>query len=109
VFELYELCFRDYERDKALIPEGNLSEIRFEDFEQDPLSHLERIYGEIGLDGFEALREKIAPQMAELKRYKKNRFKPDPERMEKVYKRLREAFDHYGYPSPMDETEIAAA
>ena len=109
VFELYELCFRDYERHKLLIPEGNLSEVRFEDFEQDPMSHLERIYGEIGLDGYDALRQKIAPQMAELKRYKKNLFKPDPERMEKVYSRLRDAFDRYGYPSPMEETEIVAA
>jgi len=109
VFDLYDLCFHDYERDKALIPEGNLAEVRFEDFEQDPLSHLGRLYSEIGLGGFEHLREKIAPQMAELKRYKKNLFKPDPERMELVYRRLRPAFDLYGYPSPMEEAEIVAA
>ncbi|QDT54812.1 Sulfotransferase domain protein [Caulifigura coniformis] len=109
VFELYEQCFHDYERDKALIPAGNLSEVRFEDFEQDPLMHLQRIYGEIGLGGFDALRQKIEPQLAELKRYKKNRFKPDAERMQKVYARLRQAFDRYGYPSPMDEAETAAA
>jgi len=109
VFELYEQCFHDYERDKALIPAGNLSEVRFEDFEQAPLTHLERIYSEIGLDGIEGLRQKIEPQLAELKRYKKNRFKPDAARMEKVYARLRAAFDLYGYPSPMDEAEIAAA
>lgn len=109
VFELYELCYRDYERDKALIPEGNLSEVRFEDLEQDPMANLERIYSGIGLKNFEALREKIAPQLAELKRYKKNLFKPDPERMERVYSRLRDAFDRYGYPSPMEETEIVAA
>jgi omega-hydroxy-beta-dihydromenaquinone-9 sulfotransferase len=109
VFELYELCFRDYERDKQLIPEGRLSEVRFEDFEQDPLLHLERIYDEIGLEGFDGLREKVVPQLAELRRYRKNRFKPDPERMERVYNRLRAAFDLYGYPSPMEEAEIVAA
>lgn len=109
VLDVYERCFKIYERDKLLIPPGRLSEVRFEDFEQDPLLHLERIYGEIGLGGFQALRQKIEPQMAELKRYKKNRFKPDTERMERVYARLREAFDRYGYPSPMEETEIVAA
>jgi omega-hydroxy-beta-dihydromenaquinone-9 sulfotransferase len=109
VLDVYDRCFHDYERDKALIPAGNLSEIRYEDFEQDPLKHLERIYAEIGLGGFETLQEKVAPQMAALKRYKKNRFQSDPERMEKVYSRLRAAFDRYGYPSPMDEAETAAA
>lgn len=108
VLELYELCFKDYERDKALIPAGNLSEIRFEDFEQDPLLHLERIYSDIGLGGFEGLKRKIEPQMESLKRYKKNRFKPDAERMERVYARLRAAFEKYGYPSPLDEAETSA-
>ncbi|MBX3442761.1 MAG: sulfotransferase [Planctomyces sp.] len=108
LLELYERAFRIYERDKALIPPDRLVEVRYEDFEQDPLGHLERIYEALGLPGFEGLREQVAPQVAQLRRYKKNRFASDPERMERVYTRLREAFDKYGYPSPMEESDVAA-
>jgi hypothetical protein len=109
VLSLYERAFPIYERDKKLIPPGHLVEVRYEDFEQDPLDHLARIYDNLGLGGFETLEAKLAPQMPQLRRYRKNRFPSDPERMERVYSRLRPAFDRYGYPSPMEEAEGVAA
>lgn len=104
VLQLYERGFQIYERDKKLIPAGHLVDVRYEDFEQDPLAHLERIYQELGLGGFEGLKSAVEPQMPQLRRYKKNKFTSEPERMQKVYTRLRTAFDAWGYPSPMEET-----
>jgi len=108
LLQLYERGFHIYERDKQLIPPGRLVEVRYEEFEQDPLAGLEGIYGGLSLPGFDVLREKLLPQMEQLRRYRKNKFASDPERMQKVYTRLRAAFDKYGYPSPMDEAEEAA-
>lgn len=108
LLSLYDRGFHIYERDKALIPPGRLCEVRYEEFEQDPLAHFDRIYGELGLDGLDGLKQVIAPEMAKLRRYRKNKFASDPERMEKVYARLRPAFEKYGYPPPMDEVEAEA-
>ncbi|MFK7819597.1 MAG: hypothetical protein AB8G99_12835, partial [Planctomycetaceae bacterium] len=43
----------------------------------------------------------IAPEIAAMKRYKKNRFDKDTAWMERVYRECRPAFDRFGYPDPM--------
>jgi hypothetical protein len=107
ILSLYERGFDIYERDKALIPPVRLLELRFEDLEQDPLGHLERVYSELSIPGFEGLKKAIEPQLAQLKRYRKNKFASEPERMERVYSRLKHVFDKWGYPPPMEESEGA--
>ncbi len=96
-----KLGFEVYQRDSKLIPEGNLHEIRFESLEKDPMGELEKVYQGLGLGDFEPVREKVAPDVAAMKRYKKNRFDPDAEWMERVYNDCRPAYDHFGYPAPM--------
>ena len=51
------MCIRDrlyhkYEADKACIPEGNLIEVKFEDFEADAMGMTEHIYKALSIPGF---------------------------------------------------------
>ncbi len=108
VFQTYESCFQTYERDRLLVPEGNLHEVRFEDLEADPLGTLQKMYNGLGLTGFEGLKTALEPQMESFRKYKKNKFTDDPQVMERVYQRLKYAFDRYGYPPPHLEAEQAA-
>jgi hypothetical protein len=89
-----------YERDKRLIPAGHLHETRFEDLEQEPLRELESLYNALHLDGFPRFREIIAPQVPQLRRYRKNTFDSDHETMDRIYKRLQPLFEVHGYPHP---------
>jgi omega-hydroxy-beta-dihydromenaquinone-9 sulfotransferase len=109
VFQTYESCFRTYERDRLLVPEGNLHEVRFEDLEVDPLGTLQKMYEGLGLTGFEGLKTALAPQMESFRKYKKNKFTDDPAVMEGVYQRMKYAFDRYGYPPPHQESEPVVA
>lgn len=109
VLKSYEECFRLYERDKVLIPKGNLHEICYEKLEADPLSEMQKLYQNLNLSGFNNLREALVPQLASLREYKKNKFNDDPEKMRQIYERLKFAFDRYGYPPPGSEVEQAAA
>ena len=109
VIRSYQMGFDVYQRDKALIPAGNLHEVRFEDLEQDPLTEMQQVYDRLGLPGFETLSEALVPDLPRLKRYKKNSFKHDPQWMHVVYEELRGIFDHFGYPSPFEELEASAA
>lgn len=95
-----KLSYEVYERDFRLIPEGNLHEIRFESLEQDPMSELEKAYAGLDLGDFEPVRELVAPDIAEMKRYKKNRFEPDAEAMRRVYDACRFGYECHGYPAP---------
>lgn len=109
VLKSYEECFRLYERDKVLVPQGNLHEVCYEKLEADPLGEMQRMYENLGLSGFEGLKAALEPQMESLREYKKNKFDDDPEVMQRIYERLKYAFDRFGYSPPHVDVEQAAA
>ncbi len=109
ILKSYQLGFEAYERDRMLIPEGNLTEVRFEDLETDPMQEMSRVYQNLSLPGFETVQEILKREELHLKRYKKNRFQHDAEQMAEVYDTLRPAFDRFGYPAPEDEQASHAA
>ncbi len=109
IFWVQEHTYRTYQQDKSLIPEGHLHELRFEDLEQDPVGELEKIYTNLNMDGFDALKAIIEPQVPSLRKYKKNSFQYDRAKMDMVYDRLRFVFEQYGYPHPAEELESVAA
>lgn len=109
VFQVHERGFRTYQRDRTLIPFGQLHELRFEDLEADPLAQLERVYQGLGLEGWSTLRDILTPQLPALRSYRKNAYPDTPERMQRIYDRLRPIFEHYGYPHPAAAGEGHAA
>ena len=56
--EVYRRLFYKYEEQKHLIPEGNLVEVKFEDFEQDAFAMTEDIYKKLNLPGLKSLKLK---------------------------------------------------
>lgn len=104
----FNLGYDVYERDHKLIPEGNLHEIQFESLEKDPMAVLEESYSALNLGDFGPAREVIAPEVAAMKRYKKNRFDKDAAWIERVYRECRPAFDRFDYPDPTKNSGPAA-
>jgi Sulfotransferase domain. len=108
VIETYMEAWHAYQRDKSLIPEGNLAEVKYEDLAADPLTEITRIYGELNLDGLDEVQEKLKATLHEHKEYKKNRFEPDRYWQQQVYTHCREVYERYEYPPP-DGSDTAAA
>lgn len=100
--DLYVETITTYEKDKALIPEGNLFEVRYEDFEQDPEIYIEQIYKQLNLGDSTQVMQKLEPMLPKLKGYKKNKFQMDPARKRFLYEKLKFAFDIYGYDPDLD-------
>ena len=75
--EVYRRLFYKYEEQKHLIPEGNLVEVKFEDFEQDAFAMTEDIYKKLNLPGFEESKAEIEKYLGKKKGYKKNKYKYD--------------------------------
>ena len=65
----------DYFDEKTLIPKGNLSEIRFEDLESNPLSVLDNIYKDLNIGGFKNALPKFKKYVENISSYKKNKHK----------------------------------
>ncbi|MGA9751535.1 MAG: sulfotransferase [Acidobacteriota bacterium] len=100
VFHFYEGMMRKYWATKDLIPEGNLVEIRYEEFERDPLRSLAEIYEGLKLPGFDGAKEAFEGYIASQASYQQNRFSADPEELAAVTERLRFALDRLGYDAP---------
>ncbi len=94
----YKWAIDSYERDRHLIPEGNLHEIRFEALEADPLTEMERVYTSLSLGGFDEAKKVLVPEVERLKGYQKNTFRSlEPEKKRQVYEHIRAVFDRHGY------------
>ena len=91
---------RRYLRDRRLIPEGNLVELRFEDVEADPLGSLERIYSELSLPNWKRAREPAADYLGTLAGYRKNRYRIDRSTIDLVDRNWGFAVEEWGYEPP---------
>ena len=107
VFELYELIIRDYENQKALIPQQHLVEIRYEEFEMNPLEGLRNIYHSLLLDGFEASTPAFKKYLDSQKRFEKGAHSFNQEEIERISAMLGFAMKLYGYAGVEEKNERA--
>lgn len=97
IIDLYGQLYDQYIKDKELIPQGNLIEIKYEDFVKSPIETLEDIYTELGIDGFEQAKPKFEDYIKSLGNYKTNNFTLSDELIEKINTKLGRFVDYFGY------------
>jgi omega-hydroxy-beta-dihydromenaquinone-9 sulfotransferase len=97
ILDLYADMMTRYLAERALIPPGNLVEVRFEDLERQPLAELKRIYDELGLAGFAAAEPAFADYIAAQKSYQKNKLVLAPDDRARILERWGFAFEALGY------------
>lgn len=91
---------RQYLRDRASIPNGQLAEVRFEDLERNPLEKLEAIYAVLDLPGWERARVRMESYLDGISAYRKNQYTFDAGVIERVERECRFALDTWDYPPP---------
>lgn len=97
VLETYTELFDKYEADKGLIPEGHLIEVRFEDFEKDPVAMAEKIYKALDLGDFESVRPLMSEYAGQKKGFKKNKYQYDERTVSAVNAHWSKAVEKWGY------------
>ncbi len=70
--KIYRRMAEAYLEQKALIPEGRLVEIRYEELEQDKMGQIRLIYERLGLDGYDAFAPRLAEYVASIADFQKN-------------------------------------
>lgn len=87
-----------YLREKALIPEGNLYEVAYDDFTGNEMAHATKMYEKLNLPGFETAKPEIQKYLDSVKKYKKNKFRNlSTETEARLRKEFKFAFDEWGY------------
>jgi hypothetical protein len=92
-----------------LIGPGQFCEVRYEDLIAHPIEQMQRIYEELDLDDFDAVRPGIETYMAGQKDYKTNRYQLSPENRAEISRRWEKYLVQYGYraPEPVKVSSIA--
>ncbi len=97
-FKVYEALYRKYFEQKSLIPEGNLVEIKYEHFIKNPLEHIQLIYKNLGLSGYEDAEDSFIAHIEGEKKYSPNSYIYDQEKLARIKEKLLFAFEGLGYP-----------
>jgi omega-hydroxy-beta-dihydromenaquinone-9 sulfotransferase len=97
ILQFYARLMQQYLADRALIPAGNLVEVRFEDLEVDPLVETRRIYESLGLPGFSDAEPAFQAYLASVTNYRKNDYKLTADVVDQVNRHWSFAFDAWGY------------
>jgi omega-hydroxy-beta-dihydromenaquinone-9 sulfotransferase len=102
IFEVYNKLLEDYLEQKSLIPEGNLLEIRFEDFERDPMKEMRLIYNKLFREDFAKAERYFSDYIQSQKSHKKNKYFVEQEEVDAVQKHLGRFIELYDYSLPPD-------
>ncbi|RLD14795.1 sulfotransferase [candidate division KSB1 bacterium] len=98
ILDHYKRMHQAYFRDRVLIPEEQLLEIRYQDLDQQPLNTVRLIYEKLNLPSFEVASNRIGAYLDSLKNYKKNEHPPLPEPLKaQIQKEWEQSFSEWGY------------
>lgn len=97
ILEIYTKLYKRYEADKHLIPEGNLVEVKFEDFEANASELTRNIYQKLGIPGYDEARDAIEAYLSKKKGYKKNAYKYEERTVRLVEDNWGYALKDWGY------------
>lgn len=97
IIETFKMMYEAYFKEIQSLPPGSLFEIKFEEFEKDPLPILKNMYETLELDGFDDAMPSIKAYWESLAGYQKNKFEYSERLIKKVNDSLGFYFDRYGY------------
>ena len=98
VLDHYNRMYDAYFRDIAAIPQGNFTDIAFEDLEKNPFEQIKKIYSTLNLPGFEGAEQEIKKYLDSLKGYTKNTYKElDEDLRRKIAESWKRSFEKWNY------------
>ena len=95
--KIYRRMAEAYLEQRALIPEGRLVEIRYEELERDKMGQVRVIYEGLGLEGYDEFEPRLAEYVASIADFQKNPAHISPEVIELVNEHVPFLVSQYGY------------
>jgi hypothetical protein len=104
IFDVYNRLMNDYLEQKSLIPAKNLMELRFEEFEQNPVKEMERIYRDLLEEDFSSVKSYFAEYFKTQKGHRKNKYVVDAAEINAIMEHWGKYIEMYQYDLPEDMT-----
>lgn len=100
ILESYPKMITALIRDTATLPQQDFIELQFESFEAAPMEHLEKIYAQLGLDGWETAKPAFQSYLDSQKQYRKNQYLFSKESIDDVKSHWQPFIQRWGYYPP---------
>jgi omega-hydroxy-beta-dihydromenaquinone-9 sulfotransferase len=104
ILDVYTRLMDDYLELKSLIPPENLMELKFEEFEENPVQALEKIYLLLLKEDFTKVQQYFADYFKTQKGHKKNRYLVDASEIEAIQNHWGKHLELYQYELPTEMT-----
>ena len=102
IFDVYMRLMDDYHMQKTLIPKENLFELRFEEFEKNPVGLGGKIYTDLLQEDFAPVKKYFEEYLESIKDYQKNSYEIDAAAADLIRKHWGRFMDLYNYDIPGD-------
>lgn len=109
VLSTYLDLYQGWHLQKALIPEAERYELRFEDLVADPVGALTQLYSHLGFSGADRIAEWLGPELASHRNYRRNEYVLTDDERRTVADRWGVAFRRYGYATGFETTAQASS
>ena len=97
IIKVAKIGFSEYFKKRKQIPEEKLIEIKFEDFTKDPMTHIEEIYNQLKLGGFEDAKKYIVKFCKSYENYQADQYEMGECLKEKLFREWKFIFNEFGY------------
>lgn len=97
LLEIYSGIIDKYEKDKLLIPQENLIEVKFEELEEDPSKIIEKIYNQFRIPDKRKKDIGNSTYVRKVSNYQKMKYSVEEEFAQQIRDRLGKYFSYYGY------------
>ena len=100
IMERYKTLYDCFFEEQLLIPPAQFAEVRYEDLAADPLGQTERLYQDLNLPGYAALRPTLESYITGLGVYRRNQYDDiDPALRSQLSRAWVRNFELWGYPA----------
>ncbi len=100
ILEVYGLLMKKYLKDRALLNEKQLIEIRYEQFVKNPLSYMESIYNQLEIVNFKEAQPKFEAYLEKQKKFKSNKHQLPKATVDKILEKWDFAMKEFDYKVP---------
>lgn len=100
ILDTYATILRDYIAERKLIPSDKLAEVFFEEFAEDPQTHLKMIYEKFNVGNFDSVKIKISNYIEANKDYTISTYQIDKDELDLVMEKLGFAMKLWKYGMP---------
>lgn len=101
VLNSYKMTMSTYLKQKSLLREDQLIEIKYENLVKEPIKELSSAYKQLNISNFDKAQSFIEDELQIYKNYKTNKHSLSEERQKVILKEWKEVFDHYEFNPSM--------